>query len=212
MYRFAIAAVLVVGAVAAEEPKGVEVGFEDAAIGTIPKGWTVAKTGTGEGSEWKVVEDKTASNGTKVLAQLAESPNAVFNLCVADNTSFKDVEVTVAFKAVKGKTDQGDGIVWRYADAKNYYVAHYNPLESNYRVYKVVDGKRTQLATQEELTVPAGEWHTLTIRMRGTQSVACWTANSNWKPRTTPSPRRARWGCGRRPTPRLTSTTSGPRN
>ena len=42
-----------------------------------------------------------------MLAQTAESPSAVFNLCIADDTSFKDVEISVMFKAVKGKLNQG---------------------------------------------------------------------------------------------------------
>ena len=69
-------------------------------------------TGKGEGSIWKVVADDTApSRKGHVLAQTAESPGAVFNLCVADDTNLKDVEVTVAFKANKGNKDQGGGIV-----------------------------------------------------------------------------------------------------
>jgi hypothetical protein len=91
----------------------------------------------------------------------------MFNLCVADGPNARDVEVTVAFKAVEGKRDQGGGIVWRYQDANNYYVARMNPLEDNYRVYKVVAGKRTQLETKEGLKVPAGEWHTLKVRQVG---------------------------------------------
>ena len=31
--------------------------------------------------------------------------------------------------------------------AKNYYVARFNPLEDNFRLYKVLAGKRIQLAT-----------------------------------------------------------------
>ena len=77
------------------------------------------------------------------------------------------MEVTVAFKSVEGEIDQGGGIVWRYQDADNYYIARMNPLEENYRFYKVVDGKRTQLATREGLSVPAGEWHTLEIEHEG---------------------------------------------
>jgi hypothetical protein len=42
-----------------------------------------------------------------------------------------------------------------------------NPLEDNFRVYKVIDGKRIQLGTKEELKVNAGEWHTLKIKMVG---------------------------------------------
>jgi hypothetical protein len=98
---------------------------------------------------------------------MAESPNAMFNLCVLEGGSYKDLEATVAFKAVRGKNDQGGGLVWRYQDADNYYIARMNPLEDNFRVYKVVGGKRVQLATKEGLTVPAGEWHTLAIKQEG---------------------------------------------
>src|SRR5262249_13201271 len=116
----------------------------------------------------KVVADDTApSKSGFVLAQTAESPSAVFNLCVADDTRYKDVEVSIAFKAIQGKNDQGGGIVWRYQDANNYYIARMNPLEDNFRVYKVVAGKRIQLETKEGLKVPAGEWHTMKIEMTG---------------------------------------------
>jgi hypothetical protein len=143
-------------------------GKDDA--GNLPKGWTAAHTGKGQGSVWKVVADATApSRSGFALAQTAESPSAFFNLCIANDTNYKDVEVSVAFKAVKGKNDQGGGIVWRYQDADNYYIARMNPLEDNYRVYKVVAGKRIQLATREDLKVPAGEWHTLKIKMTADQ-------------------------------------------
>ena len=169
MRTLCVLTVVVAGGVMAEEPKAATFDFEAAKVGEVPKGWTVARTGTGEGSVWKVVEDKTAPKGPKVLAQTAESPAAMFNLCVADDARFVDVEVSVSFKAVEGKKDQGGGVVWRYADEKNYYVARFNPLEDHFRLFKVVDGKRTQLATKEEIKVPAGEWHTLAIQMKGNE-------------------------------------------
>jgi hypothetical protein len=137
-------------------------------LGKIPAGWTAAKTGKGEGSVWKVVADDTApSKSGFALAQTAASPRALFNLCVAEENNYKDLEVRVAFKAVRGKIDQGGGLVWRYQDLNNYYVARMNPLEDNYRVYKVVDGKRIQLGTREGLKVPAGEWHVLKVAQTG---------------------------------------------
>jgi hypothetical protein len=141
--------------------------FEDAKVGSVPPGWTTAKTGQGDGSVWKVTEDKSAPSGARVLAQTAAGPSALFNLCIADDTSLLNLNLSVAFKAVEGKVDQGGGVVWRYHDANNYYIARFNPLEDNYRLYKVVDGKRMQLATKEGLNAPAGEWHVLSIKMKG---------------------------------------------
>ncbi len=132
-------------------------------IGQLPPGWIAAKTGEGPGSVWKVVEDATAPSGRKALAQTsAEGPKRLFNLCVVKKFSFRDLDLSVAFKAVAGKIDRGGGLVWRYADAKNYYVARMNPLENNYRVYKVVAGKRTQLATADT-KIDAAKWHTVRV-------------------------------------------------
>jgi hypothetical protein len=143
--------------------------FEDVSVGKLPNGWSSAKTGSGEGSVWKIVEDSTAPEGQKVLAQTAESPGSVFNLCVAENPVITDLQLSTSFKSVKGKVDQGGGLVWRYTDANNYYVARLNPLESNFRLFKVVNGVRTQLATKDQLVMPAGAWHTMTVRMKGEQ-------------------------------------------
>jgi hypothetical protein len=161
----------------ADEKQTFGVVFYKSDAGKTPRGWKAEQTGKGEGSVWKVVADDTSPNKLKngyVLAQTAESPNALFNLCVLSPArNLKDVEVSVAFKAVKGKLDQGGGIVWRYQDANNYYIARMNPLEDNYRFYKVVDGKRMQLGTKEEIKIPAGEWHRLRIKQVGTQ-IECW--------------------------------------
>lgn len=142
--------------------------FSKDEVGKAPKGWLVTQTHKGKGSIWKIVKDDTAPSKTGlVLAQTAASPSKVFNLCVAKNTKYRDVEVSVAFKAMRGEKDQGGGIVWRYQDANNYYVARFNPLEDNYRLYKVIAGQRIQLETKEGIKIPAGEWHRLKIKHVG---------------------------------------------
>jgi hypothetical protein len=132
-------------------------------VGKLPQGWVATKTGEGSGSVWQVVEDPTTPHGKKVLAQTSDQgPNRLFNLCVAQESSFRDIDLSVAFKAVKGNLDQGGGLVWRYKDANNYYIARMNPLEDNYRVYKEVAGKRIQLGTVD-VKVPAKTWHALRV-------------------------------------------------
>ena len=109
--------------------------FDGESTGQIAKGFT-NDVGT-----WSVVE---VGQG-KALAQTAKNANPVFNITLISDTSAKDVDISVEMKAIAGETDQGGGIVWRAKDAKNYYLARYNPLEDNYRLYKVVGGKRTLL-------------------------------------------------------------------
>jgi len=159
----ALAATFVLALMAAAE----SFDFEKATVDKLPEGWTAAKTGTGPGSVWKVLEDASSPKGPKVLAQTSsEGPKPLFNLCVADATSYADVDLSVSLKAVKGKIDQGGGPVWRYKDADNYYVARVNPKEANFRLYKVVGGKRTQLASADVEPLQR-KWQTIRIVQQG---------------------------------------------
>jgi hypothetical protein len=160
-------ALLIAGVLAAEEkPRAFT--FSKGDIGKVPSDWKAEQTGKGDASVWKVLEDKTApSKSGYALAQTATSPNATFNLCVATDTNYLDVDLAVSFKANEGKNDQGGGLVWRYQDANNYYLSRMNPLEDNFRVYKVVDGKRSREFQNAEVRVPAGEWHILRVKMIG---------------------------------------------
>ncbi|MCH8922306.1 MAG: DUF1080 domain-containing protein [Planctomycetes bacterium] len=170
LYLFAVLLVLPLGTACnarAEGARGVRWTFEDATLGNLPGGWTADKTGKGEGSVWKVIDDESAPAGSHVLAQTSSAgPNRLFNLCVIKKSKYKDLDLSVSFKAVKGKIDRGGGPVWRYQDANNYYIARMNPLEDNYRVYKVVEGRRRQLASAD-VKAAAGKWHTLRIVQRG---------------------------------------------
>ena len=138
--------------------------WDKADVGKVPTGWKSLSTGEKAETKWVLKADKDKG---LALTQTGESPGAVFNLCVADEPSVADLEATVSFSALAGKKDQGGGLVWRFLDEKNYYIARMNPLEDNFRLYKVVDGARKQLATVEELVIKANTWHTMTIRMKG---------------------------------------------
>jgi hypothetical protein len=54
----------------------------------------------------------------------------------------------------------------RVRDPDNYYITRANALEGNVRLYKVLDGKRRQLAGVDA-KVPAGEWQELGLRAEG---------------------------------------------
>lgn len=162
--------VLTLFAVAGENPR--EITFAKPEPGQAHKGWSVAKTGMGEGSVWRIVADETTPSKTGyAMAQTAAGPTQLYNLCVLDDSRFQDGTVSVAVKARTGKIDQGGGLVWRYVDANNYYVCRYNPKESNFRLYTVKDGKRKQLATREEIDLPEEKWFTVAVQHTGTAIV-----------------------------------------
>ncbi len=116
--------------------------FESNEIDALPLGWSQYFTGKGDTTEWKILDDE----GNKVLAQLsADNPNYHFNEIVFDGFEAKNADLEVKIKGVRGKMDQGGGFVWRFIDADNYYVVRANPLEDNVVLYKVENGKRTDL-------------------------------------------------------------------
>src|SRR5438105_10881379 len=149
----------------AGDDAGKKIVFTGAKVGELPAGWKIAKTGQGTGGDWKITADKDAPGGL-ALAQTKADKKATFNLCVLDQANHKDLDLTVSFKAMAGDTDQGGGLVWRLRDENNYYVARMNPLEDNFRLYKVEAGSRKQLATAD-VEAEAGKWHKLRIVHQG---------------------------------------------
>ena len=156
-----------------EEENEREWTFEKDPVGALPEGWVQDVTGHGKPGIWKVLEDSTAPSGTHVLAQTSSyGAGYHFNLAVAQDTDYKDLEIEVKFKAIKGREDRGGGPVWRYRDANNYYICRANPLESNYRVYKVEKGVRKMLGSAR-VKIPSGVWHSLRVVQKGNH-IQCW--------------------------------------
>src|SRR6266700_485888 len=120
--------------------------FNNDKVGEAPGGFSTALTGRGKPGKWVVMKDPASPNQSNVLAQTdADRADYRFPVCVYDGLSAKDVDITVKFKPVSGRGDQGAGIVWRYQDKDNYYIARANALEGNVVLYKVENGKRTDL-------------------------------------------------------------------
>jgi len=95
---------------------------------------------------WVVVEDSSAPSGHRVLAQTDADPTGYrFPVCVLDSIT-----------------------------AKDYYVVRANALENNVVLYKVQNGKRTDLPLKGEgrtygkkIAVPSGAWSTLGVNVKG---------------------------------------------
>lgn len=156
-----------------EEEEEIVYNFDKDEEGALPRGWTSSKTGKGGLGKWVVVNDETAPSKHHVLAQISkENLGYHFSVTVIDNTNYSDLEIELKFKAVDGQEDQGGGPVWRYSNADNYYICRANPLESNFRVYKVVDGNRRQLQSAD-VDIPSNIWHTMEVEQVG-DHIKCW--------------------------------------
>ena len=149
--------------------------FENVTSGSLPAGWQVAATHpNGQPNAWRVQEDAKAVSGKKVLA-LPETPRfygGTFNLCWTDKVLFKDGSIEVKVHAGTGNEDQGGGPIWRVKDANNYYIVRWNPLEDNFRLYYVKDGRRKQIATANVKADPQ-HWHTIRVEQRA-QNITCY--------------------------------------
>jgi hypothetical protein len=138
------------------------VNFENETIGISPTGFSKSATGVSKEMKWTVVNE-TQNN---VVSQQAINEGSCYNILVLDNAMYVDFIASVRIKAVSGNEDQGGGLVWRYIDNNNYYIARYNPLENNLRFYRVVNGSRKQLLSVDS-NIKQGEWFTMSIEMNG---------------------------------------------
>jgi hypothetical protein len=114
-----------------------------------------------------VLEDPSSSAGPKVLAEISrDRTDTRFPLAMLDGVTARDVALSVRFRPMDGRVDQAAGLVLRWRDARNYYVARANALEDNVRLYRVVDGRRVQFAGAD-VRVPRDRWQTLGLRVEG---------------------------------------------
>ncbi|MCC6572414.1 MAG: DUF1080 domain-containing protein [Planctomycetes bacterium] len=152
----------------APEKTGVLSPLANLESGKIPANWKVEATKSlGDLATWQAVSDSTAPGGMALAMTAANHDSgSTFNLCWTDSIQFKDGTLEVQVKANSGETDQGGGLIWRARDANNYYIARFNPLEDNFRLYSIKDGTRKQLATAKA-TVEKGAWFKLTIIQSG---------------------------------------------
>ena len=147
--------------------------FDSDPVGQLPAKFHSARTGQGAESKWAVMADPTAPSKPNVVAQTStDKTDYRFPLLIADEGSFRDLDLSVKFKAVSGSIDQAGGLVFRLKDPNNYYIVRANALEDNYRLYHVVNGSRRQFAGANFKVTP-GVWHELRIEAGGNK-IACY--------------------------------------
>jgi hypothetical protein len=145
--------------------------FSGIEVGKLPPQFTAALTGEGGPASWAILEDLNSSGDKRVLAQTSnDRTNGRFPLCVYDGLSARDIEISIHFKSVSGVVDEAAGVIVRYQNKDNYYVARANALENNVRFYKVEAGRRSKIAGID-VRVSAGEWHTLKLNVKGTHFI-----------------------------------------
>jgi hypothetical protein len=149
-----------------------KVDFSDDTVGQPPKGFEFGYTAkAGTPGKWVI----QAEGANKCLVQAdPDSTRSRFPVAVLSDFSASDVDLSVRFRPISGRVDQAAGLVWRYQDQDNYYIVRANALEDNVVLYKVENGKRTDLPVKGEgrtygkkAEVPAGQWSSLRVVANG---------------------------------------------
>jgi hypothetical protein len=144
--------------------------FNAAAVGHAPAGWTVAMTHTGAQPRWEVRQDDSAPIPPYVLVQFsADHHNDRCPLAIFDGVNLRDCDVSVRVKLVSGLEDQSGGLVWRYRDPNNYYLARTDALSRNVAIYKVHNGERLPIATAVPHDIEPNAWNILKVSVRGSR-------------------------------------------
>ena len=135
---------------------------------TSPERLTMKEDLGKQNPKWKFVSGqwvRRASGGRQVLAQVvATQPWAI---ALLEDQKFADVDVAVRFRLVSGTEDASGGIIFRARDGRNYFLVRANALENNFRLYTIVNGKRSTIASTRVAEPKLGEWHTIRVVARG---------------------------------------------
>jgi hypothetical protein len=136
--------------------------FDRDVIGAPPAGWLCGSTGGGR-PRWTVEREAGQTGESKVLVQSGDAP---FCWCVHDAPARADGIAEVRFKPMRGREDQAGGVVWRWKDGDNYYVARANALENNVSLYYTIGGTRRTIR-YVDAPVKRDAWHHLHVEYAG---------------------------------------------
>ena len=173
--KFTLGLMLVSAALAAQTSMRRVIDFESDKAGQPPASFAFGLTGSGKPGAWVVRKDDASPDRGNVLAQTdADRTSYRFPVAVFNDVTTKDVDISVRFRPVSGGVDQAAGLVWRYQDANHYYIVRANALEGNVVLYKVENGKRTDLPVKgsgrtygKKADVPKNAWSQMGVTVRG---------------------------------------------
>lgn len=134
--------------------------FDHVPAGTTPPNFEMVGSPQRPDGRWVVVQD----GRNRVLAQLEEQTGA-HRLLVERTATFADVAVSVRYRGLSG--DRAAGVVWRYGEGGDHYLARLNLAQQRASLYKVVRGTRSRIAGLDHLELDREAWHTVKVEHRG---------------------------------------------
>jgi len=180
----ALAACLI-GAAAAEPLKldfsNDTVGRDSSSFVNVVGVWRVEAEGDNkvlavDGRQWKEgqtaagIADKARTLYGERYAEFLDRVQsfAYFPYTVAkDVADFHNGEISMRFKGISGRIDQGAGILFNLQTNGDYLTLRANPLENNLVLWKFEKGRRSSVKWIRNTPTPTRTWHDLKVRIAG---------------------------------------------
>jgi hypothetical protein len=133
--------------------------FDEDPLGAPPPAFTFAAGRGAVVGRWTVERD-----GTNRFVTHAADVNggSGFSLAILDAQTSKDLAISARLKFVGGKRE--GGLVWRYQDPGNFYMARLDLSDREMAIYRVVHGNRIRLEGTDDLDLDVSAWHALRVR------------------------------------------------
>src|ERR1700745_1033469 len=173
---------------AAAQP--LKIDFSNESVGAEPKSflgvvgvWRIEAEGDNkglvvDGRQWKEgqasagVADKARAPYGERYAEFLDRVQAYayFPYTVAkDVADFRNGEISLRFKGISGRIDQGAGILFNLQPNGDYLTLRANPLENNLVLWKFEKGRRSSVKWIRNTPTPLRQWHDLKVRIAGTK-------------------------------------------
>ena len=81
--------------------------------------------------------------------------------------NFSSGVISVSFKTISGRIDQGAGIAFNIKQNGDYLVVRANPLEQNLVLFKMEKGRRSSVKWTRNVPHKSRVWHTLKVVVEG---------------------------------------------
>jgi hypothetical protein len=132
-------------------------------------------TPTAAAGEW-VLQFHEDATGARALVNLAGAPAERPATAVVDRPSPRDLQLGARCKVSPDRPEQACGVVFRYQDHGNHYVARVDAAAAVVTLGVVVDGIE-RLIHAEAADIGTSRWHDLAVQARADHIVVTWNGS-----------------------------------
>ncbi len=150
-------------------PAGKTWAFDEEKPDAVATGFDPVQTGekVDPPATWAVVAAGDAPSPPNVFGVTKTTGvNKTFNTALVPGTSYQDFEIAVMLKPTSGENNQGGGVMFRAKGVEDHYIARWNPVENNFRIYALLGGARVDIAAAP-LELDPKVWHQLRVTVIG---------------------------------------------